>query len=141
MRTAAGSSYAVSLDVAEQLVLQHNIPFREAHKIVGGLVSKAVSKRVALRGLEEKDIDQVLRSLKYRFEAKHVASIVKEMTPEKSVELRRSAGSPRKAEQEEMIKLVSQNVRNYKQGIQKRIKMVKGALQNLSREVQKYTES
>ncbi|HKU50793.1 MAG TPA: argininosuccinate lyase, partial [Nitrososphaera sp.] len=38
MEAAAKSSYAIALDIAEQFVLKNKIPFREAHKIVGGLV-------------------------------------------------------------------------------------------------------
>src|SRR6185503_7895554 len=41
MRKAASTSYAIALDIAEQLVIKHRLPFRSAHKIVGALVDRA----------------------------------------------------------------------------------------------------
>ncbi|HET9774868.1 MAG TPA: lyase family protein, partial [Nitrososphaeraceae archaeon] len=38
----ANKSYAGSLDIAEQLVIKYNIPFRQAHKLVGRLVQYAI---------------------------------------------------------------------------------------------------
>ena len=35
MQEAASNSYAISLDIAEQLVVKKGIPFRSAHKVVG----------------------------------------------------------------------------------------------------------
>lgn len=141
MRSAARSSYAISLDIAEQLVTLNKTPFREAHKIVGRLVDRAAAKGITLGELDTSEIAAVLRTLRIRLDPEAVASMIKQTTPERSIELRKSTGSPRKAEQDMMIESLSQNVKNYKQGIQKRIKMVEGALQNLSLQVQKYRES
>ncbi|MGI0037697.1 MAG: argininosuccinate lyase, partial [Nitrososphaera sp.] len=141
MKAASKSSYAVSLDIAEQFVLNNKIPFREAHRIVGNLVDKAAARGVSLAELDSKEIRSILRPLNSGLDSALVASTIKDMTPEKSVESRKSTGSPNKKEQEEMIKSLSQNIRNYKQGIQKRIKMVEGAFQNLSLEVKRYQES
>ena len=141
MSAAAKSSYAISFDVAEQLVLKNKIPFREAHKIVGVLVHSAASKGIPLNELTIEDIGKVLGALKFTMQAKTVAAAIRGMTPEKSIQTRRSKGSPNQTEQEEMIKSLSQNVSNYKQGIQKRIKMVEGAYQNLGREVLRYRGS
>ncbi len=141
MAAAAKSSYAISLDIAEQLVLKNKIPFREAHKIVGSLVHEAALKRISLNELAVEEIGKVLGASKFSIDAKTLASIIRGMTPEKSIQSRRSKGSPNQAEQEEMIKSLSQNVRNYKQGIQKRIKMVEGAYKNLRSEVSRYQGS
>src|SRR5919202_5451097 len=65
MRHAASISYAIALDVAEQLVMQKKIPFRTAHTIVGALVGKAVSKgNISLGKLEFADIISVLKANK-----------------------------------------------------------------------------
>jgi hypothetical protein len=67
--------------------------------------------------------------------------IINEMTPEKSLETRKSSGSPNLLEQEEMIKSLSQGISNYSAGIQKRTKMVEGSFDNLERTVNNYLHS
>jgi argininosuccinate lyase len=141
MKAASRTSYAIALDIAEQLVTQNKIPFREAHRIVGNLVDKAAAKGIALAELDSREIEAVLSTLKSRLDSKGVASIIRDMTPEKSIQLRRSVGSPRRSEQDAMIGSLTQKVKNYRQGIQKRINMVQGSFQNLAREVTKYRGS
>jgi hypothetical protein len=70
-----------------------------------------------------------------------VEKVIKEMTPEKSLQIRRSVGSPNLSEQEEMIKIMSQVTQNYKIGIQKRIKMVQGSFDRLANSVDRFTKS
>jgi argininosuccinate lyase len=121
--------------------MKNKIPFREAHRIVGNLVDKAASKDIPLAELEEREIRSVLRILNSNMDPAVVASTIQNMTPEKSVESRRSAGSPSSKEQEEMMKSLSQSTRNYKLGIQKRIRMVEGSFKSLSAEVNRFQES
>jgi argininosuccinate lyase len=120
--------------------MQKKIPFRTAHKIVGNIVSIAVSKgNIPLADLGARDIAMAIKDLK--LDAKDVEKMIKEMTPEKSLQLRRSVGSPHLSEQEEMIRMMSQVARNYKVGIQKRIKMVQGSFDNLAKSVERYLKS
>jgi argininosuccinate lyase len=140
MHQAANSSYAVALDIAEQLVMEKKMPFRTAHKIVGNIVSIAVSKgNIPLADLSSRDIAIAIKDLK--LDARDVEKTIREMTPEKSLQLRRSVGSPHLSEQEEMIRMMSQVARNYKVGIQKRIKMVQGSFDNLAKSVERYLKS
>jgi hypothetical protein len=60
------------------------------------------------------------------------------MTPEKSIEARKSSGSPNLLEQEEMIKSLSEGITNYGVGIQKRARLVEGSFDTLERIVKKY---
>ena len=48
MRAAAELGYATATDLADWLVRQANVPFREAHHITGAAVKLAESKGVAL---------------------------------------------------------------------------------------------
>jgi argininosuccinate lyase len=142
MLQAANSSYAISLDIAEQLVMQKNIPFRTAHRILGALVSKAVSKgNIPLAKLEIADATSALEGLKVNVKPDELMKIILVMTPEKSLEARKSEGSPNLLEQEQMIKTISQGIANYCTGIQKRTKMVKGLFDNLEKTVKSYLES
>ncbi|HJS69052.1 MAG TPA: argininosuccinate lyase [Nitrososphaera sp.] len=139
MRQAASTSYAISLDIAEQLVMKNKVPFRAAHKIVGALVEKAAGKdNTPLAKLQASDVASVLKAQKVNVKPDELMKIIKEMTPEKSLEARKSVGSPNPQEQEEMIKSLSQGISNYKIGIQRRTKMVQGSFDNLDRTVKKY---
>jgi argininosuccinate lyase len=141
MRQAASTSYAIAIDVAEHLVMQNKIPFRTAHKIIGVLVGKAASKgNIPLAKLEFADAASVLKAHKVDIKADQLMKIIKEMTPEKSLEARKSSGSPNLLEQEEMIKSLSQGIANYSVGIQKRTKMVRGSFDNLDRTVKNYLQ-
>jgi argininosuccinate lyase len=142
MLQAASISYAIALDIAEQLMMQKKIPFRTAHRIVGALVNKAASKgNISLVKLEFADATSVLKAHKVEIKPDELMKIINEMTPEKSLETRKSSGSPNLLEQEEMIKSLSQGISNYSAGIQKRTKMVEGSFDNLERTVNNYLRS
>ncbi|HZT35725.1 MAG TPA: hypothetical protein VFA15_07385, partial [Nitrososphaera sp.] len=70
-----------------------------------------------------------------------LAEIVKEMTPEKSIQLRRSAGSPNPKEQDEMIRIARSRVAGYREGTTKRTKYVKGCVDSLAKTVAKYMQA
>jgi argininosuccinate lyase len=142
MRQAASTSYAIALDIAEQLVMKNKVPFRAAHKIVGALVDRAASKNnMPLAKLHLSDIAPVLKAQKSIVKPEELIKIIKEMTPEKSLQARKSTGSPNPLEQDEMIKSLSQGVSNYTIGIKKRTKMAEGAFDNLGKVVKKYARS
>ena len=136
----ASTSYAIAIDIAEHLVLQNKIPFRTAHKIVGALV-RLSSKNIPLAKLEFADAASVINAHKVDIKADQLMKIINGMTPEKSLEARKSSGSPNLLEQEEMIKSLSQGIANYSTGIQKRTKMVEGSFDNLERTVKNYLQS
>jgi argininosuccinate lyase len=139
MRQAASISYAIAVDIAEQLVMQKNVPFRTAHRIVGALVSKAAGKgNISLAKLEFAEVTSVLESCKVNVKPEELMKIINEMTPERSLEARKSSGSPNLLEQEEMIKSLSEGIANYSVGIQKRTKMVEGSFASLERTVKNY---
>jgi argininosuccinate lyase len=142
MQQAASTSYAISLDIAEQLVTRHKLPFRGAHKIVGALVDKAASMgNMPLGNLGVSDIASILKAITSDVQADELVKIIKEMTPEQSLELRKSSGSPNSAEQEEMIQSISRGVSNYRVGIGRRTNMVEGSFDNLAKTVEKYLQS
>lgn len=142
MRQTASASYAIALDIAEQLVTKHKVPFRSAHKIVGALVDKAANKdNTPLAKLQLSEVDAVLKAQKASVKPDDLLRIIKEMTPEKSLQVRKSAGSPNPQEQEKMIEALSQGISNYNVGIAKRSKMLKGAFDNLKKTVRKYMQS
>jgi argininosuccinate lyase len=51
MRKAAGSGYSTATDLADWLVREKALPFREAHHVVGRIVSEAAKRGVTLEDL------------------------------------------------------------------------------------------
>ena len=59
MRAAAELGYATATDLADWLVRQANIPFREAHHITGSAVKLAESRGIALDQLSIGDLKAI----------------------------------------------------------------------------------
>ncbi|TIX50797.1 argininosuccinate lyase [Alteraurantiacibacter aquimixticola] len=77
MREAAELGYATATDLADWLVRQANIPFREAHHITGAAVKLAESRGVALDELPLADLQEIDSRIDERvFEALSVEASV-----------------------------------------------------------------
>ncbi|MDQ3902074.1 MAG: hypothetical protein M3247_00265, partial [Thermoproteota archaeon] len=74
-------------------------------------------------------------------EPAELLKIINEMTPEKSLEGRKSSGSPNPLEQEEMIQSLSKGISNYCIGIEKRTRMVHATFDNLDKAVKNHLGS
>ena len=66
MRKAAELGYATATDLADWLVRQANIPFREAHHITGAAVKLAESKGVALDQLSLEELKAIVARIDER---------------------------------------------------------------------------
>ncbi|MEO0062272.1 MAG: hypothetical protein RLZZ08_832 [Pseudomonadota bacterium] len=84
MRQAAELGYATATDLADWLVRQANIPFREAHHITGAAVKLAESKGVALDALSLDELQAI--------DARVGESVYKALSVEASVAARCSHG-------------------------------------------------
>ncbi|MCB9992297.1 MAG: argininosuccinate lyase [Hyphomicrobiaceae bacterium] len=84
MKAAAGSGFSTATDLADFLVRELNMPFRDAHHVTGTLVAMAEKKGCALDGLtleEFKSVDDRISSKVFSF-----------LTVDKSVASRTSFG-------------------------------------------------
>jgi argininosuccinate lyase len=59
MKVAAGAGYATATDLADYLVRELGLPFREAHHVTGRLVALASERGVGLEGLSLADMQSV----------------------------------------------------------------------------------
>jgi argininosuccinate lyase len=84
MREAASMGFSTATDVADWLVRQANIPFRDAHEITGHIVKLAEEKGIALDGLTIEDF----KLIDHRIDSR----IHKVLSVEASVRARRSYG-------------------------------------------------
>ncbi len=84
MRAAASMGFSTATDVADWLVRQANIPFRDAHEITGHIVKLAEEKGIPLDGLTIDDF----KLIDHRIDSR----IHKVLSVESSVRARRSYG-------------------------------------------------
>jgi argininosuccinate lyase len=142
MKEVADNSYAISLDIAEQLAMKKGIPFRSAHKVIGALVERAANKNnMPLNMLQKEDVNAALKKIESDLQPHEVTQIIKEMTPNKALELRVSFGSPNPKQQQDMINSAYNRLAVYIQELSKRKKDVNAAFDNLSNNVNRYLNS
>jgi argininosuccinate lyase len=140
MKDAVINSYANSIDIAEQIVMQKGLVFRTAHKIVGSLVEKALSKNNAsLSSLSVNEIEAVIKRTSVPLKAKDLLEIIEQVTPEKVILLRSSIGSSNPDKQKKVIKSSKIRVQEYSDDIRKRKMLLDNALHNLRQVVISYT--
>ena len=84
MRAAAASGYSTATDIADWLVREAGVPFREAHHITGRIVALAEQRGVSLDGLTIEDFKTV--------DARITSQIHKVLSVENSVRSRQSYG-------------------------------------------------
>ncbi|MEM3085510.1 MAG: argininosuccinate lyase [Nitrososphaerales archaeon] len=134
MLRSAEKSYAVSLDVAEELV-KKGMSFRQAHKVVGALVKTASSKDKSLQSLTYGDIGEVVdKDL-----IPSMIKILQKISPKKSLRSRVSVGSPNPREQERMITNRKKEVYSYHAIVKKRMIIVNRAFEKLARQAKLLT--
>jgi len=133
MLQSAEKSYALSLDVAEELV-RNGMVFREAHKAVGTLVKIASSKGKNLQNLTEAEINKAVGKGLIQV----VSKILKNIDPKKSIQSRISIGSPNPKEQKRMIKDRKGIANRYQLSVEKRITHVNNAFKSLERKAKSF---
>ena len=141
MEKEARKSYAIALDVAEELVIDTGIPFRLAHKIVGSLVKTALDRAVPLEDLSLTDINRSLDSLgQGSLRAERVVDLVKHTTAESSVDRRKTNGSPSGKEHAKAVSLLAREISQHAKQLADRTAALDAAHLNLAKLVKTYTQ-
>lgn len=139
MKEQANKSYALSIDIAEQLVIRKQIPFRMAHKLMGAVVEKAVKNaNLPLARMKKEDIEEILENLGLDLDAKEIMQIITGLTPEESVLLRSSAGSPNPKHQHQMIGILNRKISEYEKRLSNRKTLLHRSLVTLSKVAEGY---
>ena len=84
MAKAAGSGYSIATDLADWLVREADIPFRQAHHITGRAVAIAEQQNCGLEALKLADLQEI--------DARITAQVFDVLSVEKSVRSRQSFG-------------------------------------------------
>ncbi|MFZ0326896.1 MAG: argininosuccinate lyase [Nitrososphaeraceae archaeon] len=132
MKEEANKSYAISIDIAEQFVINKQMPFRIAHKLIGALVETAVKNgNLPLAKLKKEQVEEVLQKVKTDLSAKEVMQTITGVTPEVSVHLRSSVGSPNPKHQDQMIDALNRKSSEYVQALSNRKLHLSRSLESL----------
>ena len=128
----ANKSYGVSLDIAEQIVINYNIPFRVVHKLIGQLVQYAIlHENLSLDNIEKNEVEKILNSLNLKIDLDELMSLIRTIKPEKSVLLRKSYGSPNPLQQNDMIYSIEKSLLNSTRVLKDRKKFLFATFKNL----------
>jgi argininosuccinate lyase len=121
MYMASSKSYAVALDIAEQLIKDGNISFRLSHKVIGTIVDYASRLgNVPLSSLTLSDVTVALKKINFSHQiltSEKILDLIKLNTPENSLKFRKTKGSPNKNEQKTMINMIEKMVVDYKKDL------------------------
>lgn len=124
MYLASANSYAVALDIAEQLIKNGGISFRLSHKVIGTIVDYASRLgNVPLSSLTLSDITVALKKIDFSHEvitSEMILNLIKQNTPENSIRFRKTKGSPNKNEQKAMITHIEKMVIDCKKDLDNR---------------------
>lgn len=138
-------SYAISLDIAEQLIKNEGVSFRLAHKLIGALVEYAVKRgNIPLNCLEINDISDVLKTSNYLnldLTSEKILDIIQNMTPENSIRNRITKGSPNKNEQNGMISYISAKVNEYRESLKLRSNTLSVAINSLNLRIKEFIDA
>jgi len=96
MRKAAGSGYATATDLADWLVRELGLPFREAHHVTGRAVALAEGKKVGLEKLSLEDLQSIHPGI--------TADVFSVLAVKNSVASRKSFGGTAPAEVKKQVR-------------------------------------
>ena len=138
MRERVEGSLTVAVDIAEKLVEDEGLSFREAYKLVAALVKETLEKSARLQDLKPAEVAEVsLRVLEKRVKVDE--EFIRDATdPRSSLLRRRSLGSPQPKEVERMLRNRRRQLDVHKATLGKRKSVVTAAKRRLRKTVEDY---
>lgn len=129
----AVNGYGIALDIAEELVIKYNIPFRQTHKLIGNLVEYAIKNydNLPLNRLPKKEIYKIVHSFDFVSNPNDLVDIISKSNSEQSIYVRKSAGSPNPKEQEKMSVSLEVSIKAMNKLLDKRKSKLNRTFKNL----------
>jgi len=131
MLELASAEFSTATDIADLLVKEAKIPFRMAHQITGSLVKGAYEAKKQPSQITLKDLNRVAMKTINRRVTISEASLKRALDPIKSVQNKRSIGSPNKTQVSYIIKGHRSEIRQKEKALKLRIGKVKEAMSSL----------
>ena len=122
-------------DLADYLAVEHGIPFRTAHMVVGSLVRISVDEKREFREVILKDLVKTVKKLAGREISVSQSDIDSILDPVKSVESRSAAGGPSRVTVMEMMENRRSDVKRTAEWVSNRRRMLEEAKSELKKTV------
>jgi len=137
---ATRGSYAVAVDLAEELTAK-GLPFRQSHRIVGKLVKDDVDQQVAIKDIKPKLVAETSERIAGKRVTLTDAELSSILDPLRSLEARRSLGSPSRKEVDRMLKERGKMIEDYAATLRSREAKLEEASVRLKRIVAEYASA
>jgi argininosuccinate lyase len=138
MEKAASESYVFAVDLAEQLVKEAGLSFREAHKLVGNLVKEAVAS-----GIKPKEIKpEMLEKLSEKILGKKINAerlMRGALDLDSCLRKRKTLGSPAPSEVKRMLKKRQKTLKENRAKLARRIEALNESRKAMIETLKNYT--
>ncbi len=138
MQTRIKDGYVSALDLAERLVVEVGLPFREAHKLVGNLVREMITSGIKMSGLKPEIIEKVAEEVLKRRITVNEEFLRKVITAKHSLLNRKSLGSPNPTETERMLESRAATLKDYRECWSSKREALERSRKMLKETVKKY---
>ncbi|MEM4291177.1 MAG: argininosuccinate lyase [Archaeoglobaceae archaeon] len=125
----ASEGFSIATEIADMLVKDFRIPFRDAHKIVARLVSQRLN-------VTAENVEKIAREFGYEIKVNE-AKLLDTIDVKKAVERRKITGGTAKEEVERMIKVRKEKILKQRRKLLRVKKRIEARLGLLEREVEK----
>ena len=132
MRKAAEDGHLIALDLAEKLV-NHDIPFRKAHQIIGQVVKLAHKSGKPISKLSESEVKKAIKSKEVSL--KLIMKLIQSTTITSSLHARKSQGSSGISEQKRMTVHRMKKIKKYQVVVTTQSNAVQNSLNQLDKKV------
>jgi argininosuccinate lyase len=140
MRKRLKGSLTVAVELAETLVTEAGLSFRESYQTAAALVRKVLAEGRTLSALTPSEIDAVAKKVLGKGAQISQEHLDQATDPEACLMRRKSEGSPHPDHVRAMLEKRYEFVQNYRIHIEARAGKVSGALESLRGKVASYSE-
>jgi argininosuccinate lyase len=140
MRERLKGSLTVAVELAETLVTEAGLSFRESYKTAAALVRKVLAEGRTLSSLTPSEIDAVAQGVLGKGAKISQEHLDQATDPEACLMRRKSEGSPHPDHVRAMLQKRAELVRSTRSDLEARIGKVQGALESLQGKVASYSE-
>lgn len=135
MAKRAADGFSTATDLADELVRQCGLSFRQAHHVVADLVRDAVARDLGALDMRENDLCQAFERVMGRSLPVAAADLLGVLDPAKAVRRRQSAGSASPAETRKLCATLEEEIDRDADQLRARLSAVTAARQRLESQV------
>lgn len=135
MRKKAKSNFSVVTDLADELVRTENMPFRVAHEIVGNIVKECLDRGIRSDGITADIVNTAAKEVtgkSINWTEEHAEKV---LSPEHSMNAKKSAGSPSPEQCNLMIAALSKKLEEHKNSYEGAVSSIEASKSKLKSEV------